>query len=206
MNLVKELYIVRHGQTDYNKAGIVQGRGVDSSLNATGRKQAKALFEHYKDHNFDAIYASALVRTHQTVQPFEALDYDIQKIAHLDEINWGHHEGKQSTPALKAEYNHIHQSWLDGHYHIGIEGGESPLQVQDRLKLFIAELHQQNYERVLVCTHGRTSRVLLCTLLGWELSKMADFQHRNTGMAKLIAGDDKYELGFFNNIDHLDGD
>ncbi len=44
----KTLYIVRHGETELNKHGIVQGRGINSDLNDTGRAQAAALFEHYK--------------------------------------------------------------------------------------------------------------------------------------------------------------
>lgn len=206
MNLVKELFIVRHGQTDFNKARIVQGRGIDSSLNAKGREQAKALFEGYKDHNFDAIYASALVRTHQTIELFETLDYTIQKTPNLDEINWGKHEGKVGTPKSEAEFIHTRQAWNDGNYHAKIEGGESPYEVQARLQLFVNEIHQQNHQKVLVCTHGRTSRILLCMLLGWELSKMEGFVHRNTGVAKLIPMGEKYELAFFNNVDHLEGD
>lgn len=206
MNLVKELFIVRHGQTDYNKSGIVQGRGINSSLNAKGRKQGKALFEYYKDYGFNAVYASALVRTHETIAPFEALGYEIQKSSNLDEIDWGKHEGKKGTPASKLEYAHLNNSWNNGNYHARIEGGESPFEVQKRLKTFFDELHQQSHEKVLVCTHGRTSRILLCMLLEWELSKMADFVHRNTGVAKLVAAGDKYELAFFNNVDHLGSD
>ena len=205
MNLIEELFIVRHGQTDFNKARIVQGRGINSSLNGTGRKQAKALFEAYKDYNFDKLYASALVRTHQTIELFETLDYTIHKTPNLDEIDWGKHEGKVGTPASEAEYAHLRQAWSDGNYHAKIEGGESPYEVRDRLQLFVDELHQQNHNKVLVCTHGRTSRILLCMLLGWDLSKMEGFVHRNTGVAKLVPNGAFYKLDFFNNIDHLEG-
>ncbi len=204
MGLVKELFIVRHGETDYNKQRIIQGRGVDSSLNAKGRKQAKALFDYYKDYSFDAVYASALVRTHQTLAHFEDLGHTIQKDANLDEIDWGEHEGRKGTPALKVEYTQITQQWIDGNYHFRIKGGESPLEVQQRLNQFLEEaLHQESHDKVLICTHGRTSRILFCTLLNWELSKMQNFQHRNTGVAKFVADGDTYKLEFYNNIDHL---
>jgi broad specificity phosphatase PhoE len=45
----KELYIIRHGETDLNKQGIVQGRGINSDLNDTGRAQAAAFFKMYKE-------------------------------------------------------------------------------------------------------------------------------------------------------------
>ena len=44
----KLLYIVRHGQTELNKQGIIQGRGMDTDLNDEGRKQAAQFFEAYK--------------------------------------------------------------------------------------------------------------------------------------------------------------
>ncbi len=44
----KTLYIVRHGQTDLNKRGIIQGRGMDTDLNDEGRKQAAQFFNTYK--------------------------------------------------------------------------------------------------------------------------------------------------------------
>ncbi|MEO0734980.1 MAG: histidine phosphatase family protein, partial [Bacteroidota bacterium] len=42
------VYIVRHGQTDFNLQGIVQGSGVDASLNDTGRSQGQHLYEQYR--------------------------------------------------------------------------------------------------------------------------------------------------------------
>ena len=41
---MKEIYIIRHGETELNRLGIVQGRGVDSDLNDTGRAQAEAFY------------------------------------------------------------------------------------------------------------------------------------------------------------------
>ena len=54
--MTKKIYITRHGQTDFNKKGIVQGSGVDSDLNETGRLQAEAFFKKFKDHPFDKLY------------------------------------------------------------------------------------------------------------------------------------------------------
>ncbi len=56
----KKIYIVRHGQTNFNLQGIVQGSGVDSSLNAMGRAQAAAFFKAYQSVAFDKIYTSTL--------------------------------------------------------------------------------------------------------------------------------------------------
>jgi probable phosphoglycerate mutase len=47
--LTREFFIIRHGETDFNLQGIVQGRGVDPSLNETGRRQANQFYEYYKN-------------------------------------------------------------------------------------------------------------------------------------------------------------
>ena len=47
--VIREIFLVRHGETDFNKAGIVQGRGVNSSINENGQLQAKKFFEHFKN-------------------------------------------------------------------------------------------------------------------------------------------------------------
>ncbi|HYG15236.1 MAG TPA: histidine phosphatase family protein, partial [Bacteroidia bacterium] len=44
MGFKKTIYLVRHGETEFNRMGIVQGSGVDSELNETGRKQADLFF------------------------------------------------------------------------------------------------------------------------------------------------------------------
>ena len=67
---LKTLYIVRHGQTELNRLGIVQGRGRDTDLNEEGRKQAGQFFEAYKNVHFNKIYISLLKRTQQSIQQF----------------------------------------------------------------------------------------------------------------------------------------
>ena len=66
----KEIYIIRHGQTEHNAKGIVQGKGINLSLNDTGRKQASAFYEAYKHIPFEVVYTSSLIRTHESAAPF----------------------------------------------------------------------------------------------------------------------------------------
>ncbi|QTC42609.1 histidine phosphatase family protein [Bacillus sp. V3] len=61
------LYVVRHGQTDLNKEGRLQGRN-GLSLNTDGLKQANALREHFKDIEFDYVFSSPQARAIQTAE------------------------------------------------------------------------------------------------------------------------------------------
>ena len=63
MTKPKELFILRHGETNQNLNGIVQGSGIDSDLNHSGFAQCAAFFEKYKHHEFDLIIASQLKRS-----------------------------------------------------------------------------------------------------------------------------------------------
>ena len=59
----KTVYFVRHGETEYNRKHIIQGRGVDSDLNAKGQKQAAMLYDSYGDQEFELVVFSSLKRT-----------------------------------------------------------------------------------------------------------------------------------------------
>src|SRR6201996_9088188 len=113
-SILKTLYIVRHGQTDLNKQGIVQGRGRDTDLNDEGRKQAGQFYNVYKDVAFDKIYISELKRTQQSIQPFIDLGIPYEKLSGLDELAWGIYEGQESTPTTKAAFFKIMRDWVDG--------------------------------------------------------------------------------------------
>ena len=66
----KTIYLIRHGETDHNRNGIVQGSGVDTILNDWGKAQAEAFYDAYQHVPFDKIYTSKLQRTVQSVQEF----------------------------------------------------------------------------------------------------------------------------------------
>ena len=85
--ITKKVYLVRHGQTDFNLKNIVQGSGVDAELNDFGRRQAQKFFDVYRHVTFDKVYTSVLKRTKQTVQPFLDLKIPTEALAGLNEIS-----------------------------------------------------------------------------------------------------------------------
>lgn len=199
----KEIFLVRHGETDYNRKGIIQGRGVNSELNEKGRAQARAFFEHYKHHDFSHIFASTLTRTQQTMHPFVEAGYDLIKHPGLDEIDWGRHEGQGGDPKLAEEYLYLTTRWKDGFLEEKIPGGESPLELQKRQREFIDTVLPDYQGSILICSHGRAMRALLCTMLNLPLSKMDEFPHTNLSVYKLHQFGGGFELAVFNNTDHL---
>lgn len=199
-----EIYLVRHGQTEYNLKGIVQGRGVDSSLNKTGKRQAEAFYQAYRDTPFDLLYISALKRTQETMQSFieSGLRHEVRPA--IDEINWGIYEGVGRDPIKHKRYLDIIGRWQSGEYGIRIDGGESAEDLSNRVQTFVDELRTLDAKRVLVCSHGRTIRVLMCLLTDTPLQNMDEFGHSNTALYKLRFDGNSFHVLMSNNISHLD--
>jgi len=201
--MIKNIYIIRHGQTDYNVRQVVQGRGVNSDLNDTGIRQAKLFFEAHKEIRFDVVYTSTLKRTWQTVDSFISTNIPHVIRQEIDEIDWGVFEGVEHHPGLQKEYYDIINEWKNGNLNIKIEGGESAQDLVDRLIPFVKEIHASLHKTILICTHGRTLRVLLCLLVGKPVSKMDDFVHDNTCLYHLQSDGGVCKLLKENDLTHL---
>lgn len=200
----KELYIIRHGETELNKQGIIQGRGIDSDLNDTGRAQGAAFYAMYKAIPFDKVYTSALKRTQQTVQGFIDAGIPWEKCPEIDELAWGVCEGKHTSEQTVGAFKDITEKWQAGDYEAHFEGGESPNDVAIRLKEFISLMENRPDEKlVLVCMHGRALRLLLCLISNKPMSDMYDFPHQNTGLYKVSLSGKTFTITETNNTDHL---
>ncbi|HZX57657.1 MAG TPA: histidine phosphatase family protein [Mucilaginibacter sp.] len=202
--ILKTLYIVRHGQTELNKLGIVQGRGRDTDLNDEGRRQASQFFDAYRTVPFDKIYISKLKRTQQSIQQFIDLGIPYERLSGLDELAWGVLEGQPSTQANRAAFLKLIRHWLDGKLDSKFEGGESPNEVKERqLEALQTIMSHPEEKEVLICMHGRAMRLFMCILLNKPLTEMESFPHQNLVLYKVTWDGQKYEIVDFNNAQHL---
>jgi len=202
----KQVYIVRHGETYYNLKRIIQGSGINSDLNANGKKQAHLFYDQYKEVPFDKVYVSTLKRSYQSVQQFVENGIPSQKLSGLNEMNWGIFEGKPGNDATWTEVKQVTSRWNEGDYSAKATNGETPFDVIERLKkAWDVILSAREEKTILICTHGRTLRIMLCWLLDIPLSKMDDFEQHNLGLYVL---DYNYNTRAFSlieraKVDHL---
>jgi probable phosphoglycerate mutase len=179
----KKLYIIRHGETDFNKNGYLQGSSIDSSLNDKGKEQADLFFQAYKDISFDKIYTSALKRSQESVAGFIEKGIPTEHYAEFNEINWGEMEGTQLNPISWIRLRRLAKKWKAGKTSVSIPGGESPIDVAKRQKPIIdLILSREEEENVLICMHGRAMRILICQILNKALNEMDQFKHTNLGL------------------------
>lgn len=164
MVVAMKIYVIRHGETDANKNGVLQGSS-NWPLNEDGVKLAKISGENMKGIKFDACFSSPLDRAMQTAKLFlenSNNDIEIQVDNRLAEFNMGIYEGKKITkeelevPLIKIllfKFN----PFLCGRF----KGGETIKELCNRTQDFLNELKDKDYENVLVSTHGCALRAML---------------------------------------------
>ena len=200
----KHLYIIRHGETEYNRMNIVQGSGVDTDLNEKGLMQAGKFYDSYKNFPFDKIYTSDLKRSRQSVQKFIEDGIPFEKLSGLNEINWGAIEGKPPSDEQKLMYKSVVDKWNAGALDEKIMNGESPNEMQQRQrKAFDYILKNKDEKNILICMHGRAMKSFICLLLDVSLTRMEDFNHTNLGLYLLKYDNSKFRMLKQNDIEHL---
>lgn len=154
------IYLARHGQTNLNRGGRMQGR-VDEPLNETGRKQAgrmRALLEAGgEDLRFDAVYASPLRRAVETASILCGLPEDrLIRDPRLIETDFGKYDMRRVYllgPAMTLY-------WRIPEVFPAPPTVETVASMVERSRSFLKELEAQPYERVLVACHGGILRSL----------------------------------------------
>lgn len=160
----KEFYIFRHGETDYNKEGILQGCGIDSTLNKKGLLQAEELASGLVGKDLEVIFSSPLKRAVKTAKAVtNRLGIDLFLVDDLKEGCFGVAEGVK-IEQLEKIYLEFYKNWrnLDLEFmDIRYEGGESKQEIQDRIFGVLEDLLKKPYSIMGILTHGAAIRFLM---------------------------------------------
>lgn len=166
------LYIVRHGETEFNVQKRMQGR-MDSPLSQRGIEHAKALGEHLKVIHFLKLYSSPSPRAYRTAELIKG-DRELEIISEdrLREINLAHWEGKTKMELEKLYPEEYHVFWNEPHRYKPMEG-DSFQQVQDRAIEFLNMLAAQNPEgNILIVTHSVVIKTIIAYYKGYSMEKL----------------------------------
>jgi len=159
MNTTK-LYLIRHGETEQNKNGVLMG-STDTPLNDHGRQQAALLGQRLNALEVDSIFSSPLQRAMDTATLVFGETVPIITDSSLQEFHFGDWEGMHFTEIAK-QYPEVWQLWLKDWELTQIPGAEAFAAFKHRVISFVEEVVSYHPgKRVAVVSHGGCIRSLL---------------------------------------------
>ncbi|MDY6794872.1 MAG: histidine phosphatase family protein [Actinomycetota bacterium] len=199
-----ELVLVRHGETEYNRADMFRGRA-DLELNHSGIIQARAAAEYLSGLDFEAFYASPLLRSMHTAG--EIADPHGGEVIPLDyfiDVDYGQWSGKK-LGEVKARWPDEFALWADRPEEVIFPGGESLRGVRERLEEGLAFLAGRHGGRVLVVGHKVINRLTLCIVLGLPTAGIWRVEQSNGAISIINKGERGWMLVRMNDSSHLKG-
>lgn len=169
MNVTK-LYLIRHGETEQNKSGVLMG-STDTPLNDHGRMQALSLRERVNALEVDSIFASPLSRAAETASLVFGEQAQIITDTSLQEFHFGEWEGMHFSE-IAQQYPEIWKMWLTDWEQTHIPGAEAFAAFKYRVIGVVEEIVRANPgKRLAVVSHGGCIRSLLAHFFCESVSK-----------------------------------
>lgn len=202
--MVQSIYLVRHGQTPWNKAGRYQGH-TDIPLSPLGRRQALCLARRLARDPIDAIYSSDLTRARGTAAPLaRRLSLPVRARADLREMAYGDLEGLTAAQ-IEERYPHYYPAARQDPLGTTPPRGESFSSMYARVLAAWEEIIAAPHKRVVVVAHGGTLKALLCHLLGVDPRERWRFMLDNASITILHRRRSGFSLWRYNDTHHLNG-
>ncbi len=198
------VYFVRHGETDWNVEGRLQGL-TDTALNAQGLAQAKSLAERLaEEDDFTALYTSPLRRAYTTGEIVGArLGLKPISDARLVERDMGRVEGLTSAE-IEARFPDIYRAWKAGLRRSPFPGEETRQDFQQRLREFLEDIRGRHSDRkVAVITHGGAMGMIMATVMQLDLERRFPFWFDNASFSIVEFGGPVPRVLALNDTCHL---
>ncbi len=180
------LWLVRHGETNWNLLGWVQGHADDARLTRRGRLQARRVAALLETKDVEAVYSSDLRRARSTAEIIAGrLGLDVAVDGRLRERSFGALEGSWASllPPETTGIDHGRVTDADSR----AVGGESLTEVYLRCADFLLWLQAQDHRRdVVVVAHGGSIRMLRAVVTGADLSDLTWGTVANASVHRLL--------------------
>lgn len=200
-----KLYIVRHGETDTNFEGRINGMSTDKPLNAKGIEQVKALKEHLDINQFDEVYSSPLKRAMETAQILNDGVHEIKQDKRLYEADYGSWDGRTEVEMRKQYPDAFDENnFLLPCYTKYAKDGEEYDHVYQRVEDFMNDMAKKGDEKILVVCHGFVSRAFLKVVTGAQnISNIIQPQNAGVSKYRISKNGIKY-LNYYGRIKNID--
>lgn len=185
------VYMVRHGETDWNRAGRYQGQR-ESSLTEIGILQAEALGRAFSVLQVKRVISSPLRRCTETALPVACgHGLPLETDARLLEIAHGNWEGRLRNEIERDDPQTMRQ-WREAPQTVHFEGGESLADVRSRWKAFANGLVGK--DDVVLVTHDVLVRLAILDATGGSLAMLWEAQVRNGAYARFAVDAGSWKL------------
>jgi len=164
------IYLVRHGETEWNKEKVFRGR-IDIALSERGRKEALALSQFLAKERIQFIYCSPLKRARETSEPLvEKTGIKAEILEGLIDMNFGEWEGK-SVSDVEKDYPELFKLWVSQPEKAVFPEGETLAQVRDRAMSALEEVVKNHPQGTgVVISHRVICKLLVLSALGAGIS------------------------------------
>ena len=197
------IYLVRHGQTAWNKEEIFRGR-TDIPLDETGLKQAELVGQYFKEVEIHGVFSSSLSRAWQTAEKVAQLHkIKVQPLQGILDMSFGNWEGRPHQEIRESD-NKTYRQWVETPHLVRLPGGESLDDVRMRAMAAMEEVIRNHPGKTLVLvTHRVVNKVLICSILGLDNSHFWQITQDTTAINLIQHRDGKYILSLLNETCHL---
>jgi broad specificity phosphatase PhoE len=199
---MQTLYLIRHGETEFNREGRVQGH-TESSLSPLGQEQARRLGMRIGGLGLGAVYTSPARRAVDTCRI--ALDGSIawETREGLREINLGVWEGKKAAE-IRRLYPEDVKVWFQKPSALRIEGAETMRRFRGRVARTIDGIRDAHPDSTIaVFAHGGVICVYLTHLLGMKLDNIWRFKIRNGSITRVTFPGQRPRIDLLGDDHHL---
>ena len=203
-----KIFLVRHGESEGNLGGTLQGCRLDTPLTRRGRRQAEALAVRLAEAEVDDVVASPMARARETAQICAAPHgLAVRLDLELVEFDWGVWTGLPLDDEMDRSVAELRAKWRSGDLDTAPPGGESALQAGGRAARVLGRLKKAGTAAPIVVAHGRFNRILMATLLGRDLARMDEIRQRNGSISVFDwDGEGAATPVVLDDVSHLGGD
>ncbi len=197
--------IVRHGETEWNAGGRIQGH-TDVGLSDRGARQSRLVAGRLAEVAIDFAYSSDLRRSAETAREILGRRrVHLQTTPRLREYHKGVFEGL-TADETKRRYPELYAASLVKDLDFAPPGGESTRQISARIASFVADVRDRHADdNVLIVGHGGTLRAVFVALMELPLAANWRFFLDNCGLSVVDVYPDNSVLRLYNDTSHLDG-